>query len=95
MISATMRICTMTFLLAVSSSAETLYDREGIQLQGTARVVTYEASTCRVLEERHSETEYEDIEVEPRAPTARLATGLLCLQRDWESTFILKGRLRN
>ena len=63
-----MRICTMAVLLAVSSSAETLYDREGIQLQGTARVVTYEASTCRVLEERHSETEYEELKANHGRP---------------------------
>ena len=41
--------------------ARTLYDRDGIQLQGTARIVTYKASVCRVSEEHQSEPEYEEM----------------------------------
>ena len=47
-------------LLAVGTAqAQTLYDRDGIQLQGTARIVTYDAGTCRVLKETETEAAYE------------------------------------
>ena len=46
-------------VVGLAAQAETLYDQDGIQLQGTSRIVTYEASACRVLEEHHSEAEYE------------------------------------
>ena len=46
-------------VVGLAAQAEMLYDQDGIQLQGTARIVTYEASACRVLEEHHSEAEYE------------------------------------
>ena len=47
---AMMKVVWMAAVVGLVANAETLYDREGIQLQGTARVVTYEAGTCRVLE---------------------------------------------
>ena len=39
--------------------AEMLYNREGIQLQRTTRIVTYKAGVCNVLEDLHSEKVYE------------------------------------
>ena len=42
-----------------SLQAEILYDRDGIQLQGTARILLYKAAVCRVLEASHSEAKYE------------------------------------
>ena len=48
-------------LLAPSTSAEILYDREGIQLQGSARIVSLNAATCNVLEEKYSTEEYEKL----------------------------------
>ena len=48
-------------LLTLSAAAETLYDREGIQLQGTARIVSRNAATCNVLEEKYSLEEYEKL----------------------------------
>ena len=48
-------------LLASPTSAEVLYDREGIQLQGTARIVSRNAATCNVLEEKYSPEEYEEL----------------------------------
>ena len=49
----------MVLVMATDAQAETLYDREGIQLQGTARIVTYEAGVCRVLEESETKAAYE------------------------------------
>ena len=46
-------------LLASPASAKVLYDREGIQLQGTARIVSRNAATCNVLEEKYSPEEYQ------------------------------------
>ena len=56
----------LTFLLscclavpAPAASAEILHDTEGIQLQGTAGIVSRNAATCNLLEEKHSTAEYE------------------------------------
>ena len=48
-------------LLIPSASAEILYDKEGIQLQGSARIVSRNAATCNVLEENYSPEEYEKL----------------------------------
>ena len=44
-----------------SLQAEILYDRDGIQLQGTARIITYNAATCHVLKESLPESRYEEL----------------------------------
>jgi len=49
------------FLLCRAASAEILYDRDGIQLQGTAQIVSRYAATCHVLEEKHSPLEFRRI----------------------------------
>ena len=41
--------------------AEVLYQKDGVQLRGTARIITYNAAVCRVREENHTEAEYEAI----------------------------------
>ncbi len=41
--------------------AEILYEKDGVQLRGTARIITYNAAVCRVREENHTEAEYEAI----------------------------------
>ena len=51
----------MLALAGSPASAEVLYDREGIQLQGSARIVSRNAATCNVLEEKYSPEEYEKI----------------------------------
>ena len=48
-------------VIGVAAQAETLYQQDGIELQGTARIVTYKAGTCRVLEEHHSDVVYEQM----------------------------------
>ena len=55
-------------LLASPASAEVLYDREGIQLQGTARIVSRNAATCNVLEEKYSPEEYEKLKANQGRP---------------------------
>lgn len=49
------------FLLCRAASAEILYERDGIQLQGTAQIVSRYAATCHVLEEKHSPLEFRKI----------------------------------
>ena len=56
------------FLLCPFVQAEIFYDQDGIQLQGSARVVRYNAYTCNVLEEKHSEKEYEKRKVNQDRP---------------------------
>ena len=61
-------VAAVTLLLSCSlaatvpvASAEVLYDREGIQLQGSARIVSRNAASCNVLEEKYSPEEYEEL----------------------------------
>ena len=51
-----------------SAGAEILYDKEGIQLQGTARIVSRNATTCNVLEEKYSAEEYERLKANQGRP---------------------------
>ena len=44
-----------------SVQAEVLYEKDDVQLRGTARIVTPDAATCHVLEESHTEARYEEI----------------------------------
>ena len=43
------------------AQGEVLYEKEGVQLRGTARIVAYNAATCHVLEDSHTEARYEQI----------------------------------
>ena len=44
-----------------SVQAEVLYEKDGVQLRGTARIVARNAATCHVLEESHTEARYEEL----------------------------------
>ena len=46
-------------LAVVPVGAEDLYDKDGVQLWTSARLVTRDTATCQILEDRHSEDEYE------------------------------------
>ena len=48
-------------VLAMPAPAQRLLETEGIELRGTARVVTYAAGLCNVEEASHREEEYERI----------------------------------
>ncbi len=60
--------CGFLALLGSPSWAEVLYDREGIQLQGTARIASRNAATCNVLEEKYSPEEYEKLQANQGQP---------------------------
>ena len=51
-----------------SLQAEILYDRYGIQLLGTARIITYNAATCHVLKESLPESRYEELKAHDGQP---------------------------
>ena len=55
-------------ILIPSASAEILYDREGIRLRGSARIVSRNAATCNVLEEKYSPEEYEELKANQGRP---------------------------
>ena len=45
-------------LITIPGQARRLMELDGIELRGTARVLTYGAATCHVLEEKYSEEDY-------------------------------------
>ena len=51
-----------------SVQAEVLYEKDGVQLRGTARIVTENAATCQVLEESHTEASYEELKANDGQP---------------------------
>ena len=64
----TLSLCSFLALLGSPASAEILYDREGIQVQGTARIVSRNAATCNVLEEKYSPEEYQKMKANQGQP---------------------------
>ena len=54
--------------LAAPASAQQLFETDGIELLGEARVVTSAAGTCNVLEASHTATEYERIQANHGQP---------------------------
>ena len=64
----TLSLCSFLALLGSPASAEILYDREGIQVQGTARIVSRNAATCNVLEEKYSPEEYQKMKANQGRP---------------------------
>ena len=64
----TLSLCGLLALLGSPASAEILYDREGIQVQGTARIVSRNAATCNVLEEKYSPEEYQKMKANQGRP---------------------------
>ena len=64
----TLSLCSFLALLGSPASAEILYDREGIQLHGTARIVSRNAATCNVLEEKYSPEEYQKMKANQGQP---------------------------
>ena len=60
---------TLVFLVMVTDGhAQRLLETDGIELRGTARVVTYGAAVCNVVEASHSEEEYERIKANHGQP---------------------------
>ena len=52
----------------VPAAAEDLYNKDGVQLWTSARLVTRDAATCHVLEDRHSDEEYERLKANQGQP---------------------------
>ena len=63
-----MAMAVMVLAMVEDASAELLLETDGIELRGTARVVTYEASLCNVEEASHTEEEYERIKANHGQP---------------------------
>ena len=55
-------------LAVVPVAAEDLYDKDGVQLWTSARLVTRDAATCHVLEDRHPDEEYQRLKVNEGQP---------------------------
>ncbi len=55
---ATCLTCAVLLLATGPAAAETLYNKDGVQLSATARVIDAGGATCRIREERHSAEEY-------------------------------------
>ena len=58
----------MVLAMPASAFGQQLLETDGIELRGTARVVTYAASLCNVLEASHTEEEYERIKANHGQP---------------------------
>ena len=66
-----MRVSATFALLAMGvapAAAEDLYDKDGVQLWTSARLVTRDAATCHILEDRHPDEEYERLKVNEGQP---------------------------
>ncbi len=50
------------------AAAEDLYNKDGVQLWTSARMVTRDAATCHILEDRHSEEEFERLKANEGQP---------------------------
>ncbi len=62
-------IAFVAFIVAVVPAvAEDLYDKDGVQLWTSARTVTRDAATCHILEDRHSDEEYERLKANEGQP---------------------------
>ena len=60
---------TLVFLVMVTDGhAQRLLETDGIELRGTARVVTYGAAVCNVVEASHTEAKYEQIKANHGQP---------------------------
>ena len=58
----------MVLAMPAPAFGQQLLETDGIELRGTARVVTYAASLCNVLEASHTEEEYERIKANHGQP---------------------------
>ena len=54
--------------MGAEATAERLMERDGVELRGTARVVTYAASECNVEEASHTAAEYERMKANQGQP---------------------------
>ena len=74
-----------------SARAEILHDEEGVQLRGTARIVTPDAATCHVLEESLPESRYEELKGHDGQPLHVWQLDYAVLQLDGEGAVVPAG----
>ena len=55
-------------LITAPGHARRLMESDGIELRGTARILTYGAATCHVLEEKYDEDEYASLKANEGQP---------------------------
>ena len=88
------RVCIALVLVAVTAAqGETLYERDGITLEGSVRLVHRASATCQVLEEFGSPRDLRGDQGRPRSPAARLAARLPRVQRLWKTRGPADGAL--
>ena len=63
-----MAITLVLLVMVTDGHAQRLLETDGIELRGTARVVTYGAAVCNVVEASHTEEEYERIKANHGQP---------------------------
>ena len=63
-----MAITLVLLVMVTDGHAKRLLETDGIELRGTARVVTYGAAVCNVLEEKYTEQEYEKLKANHGQP---------------------------
>ena len=62
-------IAFIAFLVTVApAAAEELYNKDGVQLWTSARLVTRDAATCHILEDRHPDEEYQRLKANEGQP---------------------------
>ena len=63
-----MAMAVMVLAMPAPAFGQRLLETDGVELRGTARVVTYAASLCNVLEASHTEAEYKRIKANHGQP---------------------------
>ena len=64
----TLAVALALLLITAPGHARRLMESDGIELRGTARILTYGAATCHVLEEKYDEDEYASLKANEGQP---------------------------
>ena len=62
------RFGVLAVLAATGARAETFYDKDGVLFKGAIRLAVPNSAICNVLEEKHSEEEYEELKANQGRP---------------------------
>ena len=55
-------------VLSLAAAGETLYQKDGVTLDGSVRIAQRDAAVCQVLEDSHSPEDYEKIKANQGRP---------------------------
>ena len=61
-------LAVLAVLAATGAQSETFYDKDGVLFEGAIRPAVTNAAACNVLEEKHSEEEYEELKANQGRP---------------------------